>query len=107
MSQGVLVVCAVRQTDCLLEILTVEVADAESEATYQEMFRLFEEVGFCRVQLMISYDHEGIKAEMARYFQRASHPRCPASTTVGTTSGWSGCQAQGAWSSPSSTPRRR
>jgi transposase-like protein len=55
-SQGVLVVCAVRQTDGLLEILAVEVADTESEATYQEMFRLLKEVGFCRVQLVVSYD---------------------------------------------------
>jgi transposase-like protein len=89
-SQGVLVVCAVRQTDGLLEILTVQVADTESEATYQEMFRLLKEVGFCLVQLVVSYDYDGLKAAMARYFQGASHPRCLASTTVGTTSGWSG-----------------
>jgi Transposase, Mutator family len=61
-SQGILVVCAVRQTDGLLEILAVEVADTESEATYQEMFRLLKEVGFCRVELVVSYDHEGLKA---------------------------------------------
>ena len=37
-SQGVLVVSAVRD-DGLREILAVEVADTESEATYQELFR--------------------------------------------------------------------
>ncbi len=89
-SQGILVVCAVRQTDGLPEFLAVEVADTESEATYQEMFRLMKEVGFCRVELVVSYDHEGFKAVMARHFQGASHPRCLASTTVGTTSEWSG-----------------
>jgi putative transposase len=82
-SQGVLVVCAVRQTDGLLEILAVEVADTESEATYQEMFRLLKEVGICRVQLVVSYDHEGLKAAMARHFQGASHPRCLASNHLG------------------------
>jgi putative transposase len=37
-SQGVLIVSAVRD-DGLREILAVEVADTESEATYQELFR--------------------------------------------------------------------
>src|ERR671911_3047190 len=38
-SQGVLIVSAVREPDGLREILAVEVADTESEATYQELFR--------------------------------------------------------------------
>ena len=38
-SQGVLVVSAVREPDGLREIVAVEVADTESEATYQELFR--------------------------------------------------------------------
>jgi hypothetical protein len=39
---------------------------------------------------VVSYDHEGFKAVMALHFQGASHPRCLASTTLGTTSEWSG-----------------
>jgi len=38
LSEGVLVVCAVRE-DGFREILAVEVTDVESEATYQELFR--------------------------------------------------------------------
>jgi putative transposase len=43
--EGVLIVTAVRREDGLREILAVEVADTESEATYQELFPLFEEAG--------------------------------------------------------------
>jgi hypothetical protein len=63
-SQGVLEVCAVRQTDGLLEIVAVEVADTESEATYQEMFRLLKEVGFCRSSW---WSHTTTKASRQRW----------------------------------------
>ena len=43
LSQGVLVVSGVRD-DGMREILAVEVADTESEATYQELFRSLQEV---------------------------------------------------------------
>jgi putative transposase len=39
-----LVVCALRQ-DGFPEILAVEVADVQSEATYQELFRALKERG--------------------------------------------------------------
>ena len=75
-SQGVLVVSAVRQTDGLREILAVEVADTESEATYQEMFRSLKGRGLRGVELVVSDDHEGLKAAVSRHFQGASHQRC-------------------------------
>ena len=75
-SQGVLVVCGVRRTDGLREILAVEVADTESEATYQEIFRSLKSRGLRGVELVVSDDHEGLKAAVGRHFQSASHQRC-------------------------------
>ncbi len=74
-SQGVLVVSAVRE-DGLREILAVEVADTESEATYQELFRSLKARGLRGVELVVSDDHEGLKAAIARHFQGAAHQRC-------------------------------
>jgi len=75
-SQGVLVVCGVRRTDGLREILAVEVSDTESEATYQEIFRSLKSRGLRGVELVVSDDHEGLKAAVGRHFQGASHQRC-------------------------------
>ena len=49
-SQGVLIVSAVRD-DGMREILAVEVADTESEATYQELFRSLKRRGLKGVEL--------------------------------------------------------
>jgi putative transposase len=75
-SQGVLIVSAVRAPDGFREILGVEVADTESEATYQELFRSLKERGLSSVELVISDDHEGLKAAIFRHFQGASWQRC-------------------------------
>jgi transposase-like protein len=74
-SQGVLIVSGVRD-DGFREILAVEVADTESEATYQELFRSLKQRGLKGVQLVVSDDHEGLKAAIFRHFQGASHQRC-------------------------------
>ncbi len=74
-SQGVLIVSAVRD-DGLREILGVEVADTESEATYQELFRSLKGRGLWGVELVVSDDHEGLKAAIGRHFQGASWQRC-------------------------------
>ena len=74
-SQGVLMVSAVRD-DGLREIVAVEVADTESEATYQDLFRSLKARGLRGVELVVSDDHEGLKAAIARHFQGASHQRC-------------------------------
>jgi transposase-like protein len=74
-NRGVLVVLGVRD-DGFREILGVEVADTESEATYQELFRSLKRRGLLGVQLVISDDHEGLKSAIARHFQGASHQRC-------------------------------
>lgn len=74
-SQGVLVVCAVRE-EGFREILVVDVADTESEATYQELFRSLKARGLSGVELIVSDDHEGLKAAISRHFQGASWQRC-------------------------------
>lgn len=74
-NRGVLVVSGVRE-DGFREILGVEVANTESEATYQELFRSLKRRGLSGVQLVISDDHEGLKSAIARHFQGASHQRC-------------------------------
>jgi transposase-like protein len=75
-SQGVLVASAVREPDGLREILAVEVADTESEATYQDLFRSLKARGLKGVELVISDDHEGLKSAIQRHFQGASWQRC-------------------------------
>ena len=74
-SQGVLVVAGVRD-DGRREILAVEVADTESEATYQDLFRGLKARGLAGVQVVTSDDHAGLRAAVARHFQGAGWQRC-------------------------------
>jgi putative transposase len=74
-SEGVLVVSAIRE-DGFREILAVEVADVESEATYQELFRTLKERGLKGVELVTSDEHKGLKSAIERHFRGASHQRC-------------------------------
>jgi transposase-like protein len=74
-SQGVLIVSGVRE-DGMREILGVEVADTESEATYQELFRSLKARGLKGVELVISDEHEGLKSALGRHLQGASQQRC-------------------------------
>ena len=74
-SQGALVVSAVR-ADGKREIVAVEVADTESEATYNELFADLKQRGLSGVRLTVSDDHSGLKAALKRYFQGSSWQRC-------------------------------
>lgn len=74
-SEGVLIVTAVRD-DGLREILGVEVADTESEATYQELFRSLKGRGLRGVELVTSDEHPGLEAAIARHCQGVSWQRC-------------------------------
>lgn len=70
-SQGVLIVSGVRGDDGRREILAVDVADTESESTYQELFRSLKARGLSGVQLVTSDDHKGLRAAIDRHFQGA------------------------------------
>jgi transposase-like protein len=74
-SQGVLIVAGVRE-DGRREILAVAVADTESEAAYQEVFRSLKARGLRGVALVTSDDHAGLRAAIGRHFQGASWQRC-------------------------------
>jgi transposase-like protein len=74
-SQGVLIVAGVRD-DGRRELLAVEVADTESEATYEALFRRLKARGLHGVRLVTSDDHAGLRAAIARHFQGAAWQRC-------------------------------
>ena len=74
-SQGVLIVAGVRG-DGQREILAVEVADTESEASYQSLFQSLKERGLRGVELVTSDDHKGLRSAIGRQFQGASWQRC-------------------------------
>jgi putative transposase len=85
-SQGVLVVSGVRD-DGYREILAVEVADTESEATYQELFRSLKGRGLSGVELVVSDDH-GASRRPSLATSRGLRTRGARSTTRGTSSEW-------------------
>jgi putative transposase len=72
---AVLVVAGVRD-DGRREVLAVEEADTESEATYHDLFRRLRDRGLRGVELVTSDDHRGLKAAIDRHFQGASWQRC-------------------------------
>jgi putative transposase len=74
-SEGVLIVYGVNE-EGYREILEVEVADTESEATYHELFRSLKARGLRGVQLVTSDNHPGLTAAISRHFQGASWQRC-------------------------------
>jgi putative transposase len=74
-SQGVLVVMGVRE-DGYREVLAVDVADSESEATYDELFRSLKDRGLHGVQLVTSDDHRGLVNAIQKHFQGAAWQRC-------------------------------
>ena len=80
-SQGVLLVTGLRGDDGRREILGVAVADTESEATYQELFRSLKARGLRGVRLVISDDHAGLRQAIARHFQGAGWQRCQVHVT--------------------------
>lgn len=80
-SQGVLLVSGLRGDDGRREILGVAVADTESAATYQEVFRSLKARGLTGVRLVISDDHAGLRQAITKHFQGASWQRCQVHVT--------------------------
>ena len=68
---GVLIAAGVR-ADGRREIVAVEEADTESEATYQELCRRLKERGLRGVELVTSDDHAGLAAAIARHFAQGA-----------------------------------
>ncbi|MFH1006645.1 MAG: transposase, partial [Candidatus Latescibacterota bacterium] len=58
------------------EILAVEIAHTESEATWGELFRQLQERGLTGVLLVVSDEHKGLVAAIRRYLQGAQWQRC-------------------------------
>lgn len=74
-SQGVLVVKGVRE-DGHREIVAVDVADTESEATYDQLFQSLKDRGLHGVRLVTSDNHRGLVKAIGRHFQGAAWQRC-------------------------------
>ena len=74
-SRGVLIVKGVRD-DGSRELLAVEVADTESEATYDGLFRRLKDRGLRGVRLITSDDHRGLVNAIQRHFQGVAWQRC-------------------------------
>lgn len=88
---GVLIVAGVRE-DGRREVLAVEEADTESEATYHNLFRRLKDRGLRGVELVTSDDHRGLTAAIARHFQGAGPEAggsAARSTSRATCWGWS------------------
>ncbi len=64
----------------------MKVSDTQSEATYQELFWALKARGLSGVELVVSDEHEGLKATISRHLQDTSHQRCLLSTTRGNSS---------------------
>jgi len=74
-SQAVLVVVGIGE-DGRREVLGTYLADSESEATWSDVFKDLKGRGLEGVQYVVSDDHEGLVAAVARYFQGALWQRC-------------------------------
>jgi len=74
-SEGVLIVTGISQTGHR-DILALDVAHTETEATYTSLFKDLKKRGLKGVQLVISDHHEGLQNAIKRHFQGASWQHC-------------------------------
>lgn len=74
-SQAVLMVAGITG-DGYREVLTSEIADLESEATWRDVFRRLKERGLSGVQYIVSDNHKGIKTAVRKEFNGALWQRC-------------------------------
>ena len=74
-SQGVLITLGIG-ADGKREILSVDVADSESETSWSEAFRNLKERGLSGVRLITSDDHGGLVNAAHRHFHGISWQRC-------------------------------
>ena len=74
-SEGVLIVSGIAESGHR-DILSIDVAHAETEATYASLFKDLKKRGLKGVQLVISDHHEGLQNAIKRHFQGASWQHC-------------------------------
>jgi len=75
-SQGVLNVIGISAITGQREILGVYMANTETETSWSEVFRDLIQRGLHGVRIVVSDDHKGLKAALARYFQGVLWQRC-------------------------------
>ena len=73
--EGVLIVSGIAESGHR-DILSIDVAHSETEATYADLFKDLKKRGLKGVQLVISDHHEGLQNAIKRYFQGASWQHC-------------------------------
>lgn len=74
-SEGVLIVSGISEGGHR-DILALDVAHTETEATYADLFKDLKKRGLKGVQLVISDHHEGLQNAIKRHFQGASWQHC-------------------------------
>lgn len=74
-SQSVLIVAGIN-VEGMREILAVEVANAESETSWSELFRSLKERGLSGVEFIVSDEHGGLVKAAERHFVGAIWQRC-------------------------------
>ncbi len=73
--EGVLIVSGIAESGHR-DILSIDVAHSETEATYADLFKDLKKRGLKGVQLVISDHHEGLQNAIKRHFQGASWQHC-------------------------------
>lgn len=74
-SQSVLIVAGINE-EGTREIIAVEVANAESETSWSELFRSLKERGLTGVEFVVSDDHKGLVGAVEKQFVGAIWQRC-------------------------------
>ena len=74
-TQGVLIVSGIAMSGHR-DILSLEVAHTETEATYASLFKDLKKRGLKGVQLIVSDHHEGLQNAIKRHFQGAAWQHC-------------------------------
>ncbi|MXX15020.1 MAG: IS256 family transposase, partial [Gemmatimonadetes bacterium] len=74
-SEAVLIVSGIAESGHR-DILSLEVAHTETEATYADLFKDLKKRGLKGVQLVISDHHEGLQNAIKRHFQGAAWQHC-------------------------------
>jgi len=75
LSQGVLIIVGVGE-DGYRQILTVDIANTETQESWERVFRHLKERGLKGVRLVVSDDHKGLRRAVERHFQEVSWQRC-------------------------------